>query len=108
MSGSVEDVNDGNFKTSVLDAKELVMVDFCAVWSDICRSMEGIIKQIATDYKGKAQVAKLDIDENPQTPPEYGITAIPTFKIFKDGKVLGTRVGPSTYKHLSSLIDEHL
>lgn len=68
MSGSVKDINDGNFKSEVLDAGGLVVVEFCAAWSDVCRSMEGTVKQAATNYKDKAQIAKLDIDESPQDP----------------------------------------
>lgn len=108
MSGTIKDINDSTFKTEVLGAKILTMVEYYAVWSDVCRMMKPTVEKIAADYKGKAQVAYLDIDKSPQTTRDQGITAIPTFFVYKGGKVVGRRIGPSTYEQLAEIIDKNL
>jgi len=94
MAGAdVLNIKDGDFKKEVLESKEPVLVDFWATWCAPCRAIAPSIDALATQYKGKAKVAKINIDENQGTPQTYGIRSIPTLLVFKDGKVVEQIVG---------------
>ena len=86
-------VSDAEFGKTVLEAKQPVLVDFWAAWCGPCRMIAPFVEEIARDYAGKAVVAKMDTDANPQTPMKYGIMGIPTLIIFKDGKEVDRIVG---------------
>jgi len=86
-------VSDAEFNKTVLQAKGTVLVDFWAAWCGPCRMIAPFVEEIARDYAGKAVVAKMDTDANPQTPMQYGIMGIPTLIIFKDGKEADRIVG---------------
>jgi thioredoxin 1 len=86
-------VSDQEFQTQVLDSKSPVLVDFWAAWCGPCRMIAPFVEEIAKDYAGKAVVAKMDTDANPQTPMKYGIMGIPTLIFFKDGKEVDRIVG---------------
>lgn len=86
-------VSDSEFQTQVLDSKSPVLVDFWAAWCGPCRMIAPFVEEIAKDYAGKAVVAKMDTDANPQTPMKYGIMGIPTLIFFKDGKEVDRIVG---------------
>jgi len=86
-------VTDGDFKKQVLDAQLPVLVDFWAAWCGPCRMIAPFVEELATDYAGKAVVAKMDTDANPQTPMQYGIMGIPTLIIFKNGQEVDRIVG---------------
>ena len=86
-------VNDAEFKTTVLDAKRPALVDFWAAWCGPCRMIAPSVEEIATEYAGKAVIAKMDADLNPQTIMQYGIMGIPTLIFFKDGKEVDRLVG---------------
>ncbi|ATB37568.1 thiol reductase thioredoxin [Cystobacter fuscus] len=94
MAGAdVLTVGDGDFKTQVLDSSEPVLVDFWATWCAPCRAIAPAIDALATQYKGQLKVAKIDIDQNQDTPQQYGIRSIPTLLVFKGGKVVDQIVG---------------
>lgn len=86
-------VTDQDFKTTVLNSSTPVLVDFWAAWCGPCRMIAPFVEEIAKDYAGKAVVAKMDTDANPQTPMQYGIMGIPTLIIFKNGQEVDRIVG---------------
>ena len=93
MSANTVVVSDQTFKTDVLDATGPVLVDFWAEWCGPCKMIGPALEEIAAEFKGKLTVAKVNIDENPMTPNNYGVRGIPTLILFKDGKPVDTKVG---------------
>lgn len=90
---NVHTVTDQDFKANVLDAKGLTVVDFWAEWCPPCKALAPTIDELATEFSGKAKIAKLDIDANPSTPAQFGIRSIPTVLVFKDGQLIEQFVG---------------
>lgn len=108
MSGEIVHVTDGSFDTEVLQAGEPVLVDYWAEWCGPCKMIAPILDQVAQDYAGRVKVAKLNIDENPDTPPKYGIRGIPTLMLFKNGNPEATKVGALSKSQLTAFIDSNL
>jgi thioredoxin 1 len=86
-------VSDGTFDNLVLQAKEPVLVDFWAEWCGPCKMVAPFLDDLAGDMQGRLTVAKVNIDENPQTPRKFGVRGIPTMILFKDGQVAATKIG---------------
>ena len=86
-------VTDSNFDAEVLRASGPVLVDFWAEWCGPCRMIAPFLEELATEMAGKVTVAKVNIDENPQTPMKYGVRGIPTVILFKGGQVAATKIG---------------
>src|SRR5215470_5878824 len=84
-------VSDGNFDTVVLQSAEPVLVDFWAEWCGPCKMVAPFLDELADDMAGRVTVAKVNIDENPQTPRKYGVRGIPTMMLFKGGQVAAKR-----------------
>ncbi len=86
-------VSDATFESEVLKSDKPVLVDFWAPWCGPCRMIAPIVEELANDYEGKAKIAKVNVDENPQVSMQFGIRSIPTLLIFKNGKVVDQIVG---------------
>ena len=107
MNGTVP-VTDETFEEEVLKAEQPVLIDYWAEWCGPCKMIAPVLEEIAEDYAGRLKVAKLNIDENPATPPKYGIRGIPTLMLFKNGSVEATKVGAVSKSQLSAFIDSNL
>src|SRR6185437_14180448 len=98
-------VTDSSFDADVLKAPGPVLVDFWAEWCGPCKTIAPFLDQIAADMSGKLTVAKLNIDENPQTPMKYGVRGIPTLLLFKNGQVAATKIGQGPKSKLVEWIE---
>nr|VFK41031.1 MAG: thioredoxin 1 [Candidatus Kentron sp. TC]VFK46816.1 MAG: thioredoxin [Candidatus Kentron sp. TC]VFK55588.1 MAG: thioredoxin 1 [Candidatus Kentron sp. TC] len=108
MSDQVAYVTDDTFEQDVLKQEGPVLVDFWADWCGPCKVIAPILEEAAKEYAGKVVIAKLNIDENPSTPPRYSIRGIPTLMLFKQGKVEGTKVGAISKSQLFAFLDSNL
>jgi len=101
-------VSDESFDADVLKASGPVLVDFWAPWCGPCKQIAPILNEIAEEKQAQVTVAKINIDDNPNTPGKYGVRGIPTLMLFSDGNVQGTKVGAVNKTKLIEFIDEHL
>jgi thioredoxin 1 len=108
MSEHIHYVSDDSFELEVLQSTMPVLVDYWADWCGPCKMIAPILDEVAQEYAGRIKVAKLNIDENQQTPPKYGIRGIPTLMIFKNGNVEATKVGALSKSQLTAFIDSNV
>jgi thioredoxin 1 len=108
VSEKIVHVTDDTFEEEVLKSGEPVLVDYWADWCGPCKMIAPVLDEIADEYTGRIKIAKLNIDENPNTPPRYGIRGIPTLMLFKDGEVEATKVGAVSKSQLTAFIDSNL
>ncbi|MEU9318245.1 thioredoxin domain-containing protein [Streptomyces sp. NPDC048295] len=104
MAGIVIDVTDADFEVKVVGANGPVLAAFRAEWSDVCRALDPVLADVAKEYADRIVICRLDIDEGPETPRKYSITAIPTLHVFKGGKIVDTWIGPANKTRVVNLI----
>ncbi len=105
MSNNIIHTSDSTFQSEVINSEIPVMVDFWAEWCGPCKMIAPVLEQVADEFAGQLTVAKLNVDDNPQTPPRYGIRGIPTLMIFKNGVVEATKVGAVSKTQLTNFIE---
>ena len=101
-------VTDKTFAAEVLNSNIPVLVDFWATWCGPCRSIGPIVEELAESFSGRVKVTKLNVDENPATPGQYGVRGIPTLILFKDGKVFDQIVGAVPKARLVAMVEKAL
>ena len=107
MSENILNVTDDSFESDVLRNELPVLVDYWAEWCGPCKMIAPVLEEVADEYGGKMVVAKLNIDDNQNTPPKYGIRGIPTLMIFKGGEVAATKVGALSKSQLLEFIQSN-
>jgi thioredoxin 1 len=108
VSDQILQLTDATFEDDVIKSSGPVLVDYWAEWCGPCKMIAPILEEIASEYGDKITIAKLNIDDNPQTPPKYGIRGIPTLMLFKDGNVEATKVGALSKSQLTAFIDSNI
>ena len=100
--------SDANFEKDVLKSNQPVLVDFWAEWCGPCKALAPKLDEIAKEYDGKLTVAKVDIDQNKETPTAYGVRGVPTLALFKDGQIVDQIVGNHPKENITALLEKHL
>ena len=108
MAENIVHISDDSFEEEVLQSEQPVLIDYWADWCGPCKMIAPVLDEIATEYSDRLKVVKLNIDDNPQTPPKYGIRGIPTLMVFKDGQVEATKVGAVSKAQLTAFLDDSL
>lgn len=108
MSEHILQISDAEFEEKVLKSVTPVLVDFWAEWCGPCKMIAPMLEDVAVDYAGKLMVAKVNIDNNPDTPQRYGVRGIPTLILFKEGEVHATKVGALAKSQLVTFLDSNL
>lgn len=108
MSDKILNVTDATFENDVINSDTPVLVDFWAEWCGPCKMIAPILDMVADEYEGKLTVAKVNIDENPDTPARHGVRGIPTLLLVKGGSVAATKVGALSKGQLTAFIEENL
>jgi thioredoxin 1 len=108
MSEHIHYVSDATFDSEVVQTPLPVLVDYWAEWCGPCRMIAPILEEVSKEYAGRLTVAKLNVDENQQTPAKFGIRGIPTLMLFKNGDIAATKVGALSKSQLTAFIDSHI
>jgi thioredoxin 1 len=108
MSDTIKHISDASFEDDVVKAATPVLVDYWAEWCGPCKMIAPILDEVSKEYQGRLTVAKMDVDQNQATPAKFGIRGIPTLMMFKNGAVVGTKVGAVSKSQLTSFIDSNL
>jgi thioredoxin 1 len=108
MSDQIKHVSDASFEADVLQSDVPVLVDYWAAWCGPCKMIAPILEEVAKEYNGRLVIAKINVDENQDTPAKYGIRGIPTLMLFKGGQAAATKVGALSKSQLTAFLDSSL
>ena len=103
--GAVQEINDTNFNSEVLESDQVVLVDFWAPWCGPCRQIAPVVEQLAGEYAGSAKVVKVNVDDARESAQSYGVSSIPTLMVFKGGEVVDRFVGVQPKTRLQQALD---
>ena len=104
----IKHISDASFEADVLQSKQPVLVDYWAEWCGPCKMIAPILEEVSSAYKGKLQIAKMNVDENRDIPAKFGIRGIPTLMLFKNGQLAATKVGAMSKSQMTAFIDQQL
>jgi len=104
----IKHVSDASFEADVLKSSSPVLVDYWAEWCGPCKMIAPVLDEVAGDYQGRLQIAKVNVDDNREVPAKFGIRGIPTLMIFKNGELAATKVGAMSKAQLTAFIDQDL
>ena len=107
-SDLIKHTTDATFEADVLNSAHPVLVDYWAEWCGPCKMIAPVLDEVATTYRGRLQIAKMNVDENNIVPAKFGIRGIPTLMIFKSGELVATKVGAMTKSQLTAFIDQQM
>lgn len=108
MGTNTNAVTDSSFETDVMKSSTPVLVDFWAEWCGPCRALGPKLEELAQEMSSQVKIVKMNVDENPQTPGQFGIRGIPAMLLFKDGKQVGELVGNQPKDNISEFIKSHI
>ncbi|MGO3742788.1 thioredoxin TrxA [Kerstersia sp.] len=108
MSEAIKHISDASFDADVLKSSQPVLVDYWAAWCGPCKMIAPILEDVARDFAGRLTIAKLNVDDNPESAAKYGIRGIPTLMLFKDGQAVATKVGAVSKAQLTAFLESSL
>mgnify|MGYP000303671584 CR=1 FL=1 len=108
MSDLIKHISDDSFDTDVLNSSTPVLVDFWAEWCGPCKMIAPVLEELAGEYEGRVQIAKLDVDQNRASAEKYGVRGIPTLMLFEGGEAKATKVGALNKSQLAAFLEEQL
>ena len=108
MSDTILKLTDAEFENQVIKSDKPILVDYWAEWCGQCKMIAPVLEEVAEELSDKVLIGKLNVDENSQTPPKYGIRGIPTLMLFKNGEAVGTQVGAVSKSDLIKFIEENI
>jgi thioredoxin 1 len=108
MAGNLMEATDANFQTEVLNSPIPVLIDFWAVWCAPCRVIAPTVEALAGEYEGRIKVAKMNVDDNPNTPSNYGVKGIPTLILFQGGQEHDRIIGVTSKENIKKMLDSAL